>query len=71
MRPLYRGADAPETNLSIKSESGDITCFRSAPHMLGDGAAASCLFLESEWTALYIGQRQDLERFFETLRTVK
>lgn len=71
MRPLYHSSDALETNLSIKSESGDITCFRGAPHTLSDGATASCLFLQRRSTALYIGRKQDLETFFEILRTAK
>lgn len=69
MRWPYRESDSPDSNVLIKSASGEIHCVRTLPNSLGSMAMATCLFVEDGWTADYMGRSSYLDTFFEILRT--
>jgi hypothetical protein len=66
---LLHPDSASQIPMYLKSASQDATCVQSVPYTRIIPASASCLFLESGWTAEFIGEKKDLEAFFDIVRT--
>jgi hypothetical protein len=54
----------------FKSGSQDIACMEMSDNSNPQRASASCLFLESGWTADFWGSQKDLDTFFDVVRNL-
>lgn len=56
--------------LRIRSGPQDIACMEMSDDSNPNRASASCLFLESGWTADFWGSRKDLDTFLDVVRNI-
>jgi len=67
----HPGEGSSEGPVRFRSASQDVVCFQSEPAFQTEAASASCLFLQSRWTADFYGYRKHLQDFFEIVRSAK